>query len=385
MLANYLKKQNLNHDAVHLFVHHFIRATGAGLLGMFGVIYIYKLFGDVRILFLYQLILYGLIFATMPLAMKLVNKIGFKKSMIISLGFFIVFYLTLFAASQFSQTLLWLGIALLAQYINILLYWVPYHTDFALLTDKKKRAENYAMLTSFIAIISIALPILSAGIISYYGFGLLFLLTIIVVFFSSFPLFKISEINEQFTFTVRQTYRELFSKKNRHLFIGHFADGAQAWVGAIVWPIFIFILLDGDFFSVGFIASLVVMVTIVVKLIFGNLSDHMSKTKIVKFVSIFHAAGWVIKSFVASPFQIFAAATYHDLTGSATRVTFDSLMYEQAGQHKHYADEYSVLREISLCLSRVFVMLIALVVVSFFSLEIMFWIAAAASLFLRKL
>ena len=72
-------------------------------------------------------------------------------------------------------------------------------------------------------------------------FGLLFLLTIIIVLFSSFPLLKIAKIDEQFTFTVRQTYRELFSKKNRHLFVGHFADGAQAWIGAVVWPVFIFL------------------------------------------------------------------------------------------------------------------------------------------------
>ena len=386
MLAKYLKKQNLSHDAINLFVHHFIRSTGTGVIGMFGIIYIYQLFDDIRVPFIYYGILYLFVFLTTSSVMKnIVNKLGFKRSMILSLNFLVIFFLALFFAGRSPNPTLWLIVAMIAQYINIVLYWVPYHTDFAILTDEKKRAENYAMLSSFISIIAIILPVLSATIISYSGFGLLFLLAITFIVLSGFYLNKISKINEEFIFTTRQSLQELFSKKNRHLFVAYFSDGVQAIIGAIIWPLFIFILLDGNFFSVGFIASLVVLATVAVKITFGNLADHMSKIKIVKFVSIFHALGWVFKSFVTSPFQIFAAGTYHDITGSATRVPFDSLMYEQAGAHKHYADEYSVLREMSLCLSRVFVMAIAIVISYYFSLQVMFWIAAVASLFLRKL
>ena len=192
-------------------------------------------------------------------------------------------------------------------------------------------------------------------------------------------------INEKFSFSFLQTYKELFSKKNRNILIGYFADGVQGLIGALVWPLFIFLLLDNNFFSVGFVTSLVVFAAIGVKLIFGNLADRMSKTKIVKFISFFHALGWVFKSLVASPFQIFAAGAYHDITTSATRVSFDSLMYEQAGHYRHYADEYSVLREIALCLGRFVILIISIIVINFFSLEIMFWVAAVASLFLRKL
>ncbi|MGB0757794.1 MAG: MFS transporter [Patescibacteria group bacterium] len=382
MLKRYLEKQQLNQGAIDLFIHHIIRMVGTGLLGIFGPIYVYQVSGSVSILLLYNALVFLVVAVFDPLMMRVVNKIGFKSSMVTSLFFISGMFGALYMAGVTEFAVEWLIVAALLQSINIMLYWVPYHVDFTELTNRKTRGENLALLTATITIIAIILPVTSSSIIERYGFGLLFILSVAFVLFSSLYVRKIPVIKEKYSYGYLQTYRELFSKKHRRLFIGFFADGVQGMVGAIIWPVFIFLLLEGDFYSVGIITAVILLATVIIRFVVGDLADHMSKSKLVKYSTVFHALGWVFKSIVATPFQIFLAGTYHDMTGSATRVSFDSLMYEQADKSLHYIDEYSVLREISLCMARVVVMVLAVVMIQFAGIESLFWVAAVASLFM---
>lgn len=100
---------------------------------------------------------------------------------------------------------------------------------------------------------------------------------------------------------------------------------------------------------------------------------------------LLRSVGWAFKSFVQTPFHVFAAGTYHDFTNTATRIPFDTLMYERAADNGHYIDEYTVLRGIALSFGRVAGLLLAIFLVGFVGLNWLFLIAAAASLFLGLL
>ncbi len=381
-LKKYLSKQNFHPGAVNLFIHHLLRQIGTGLFGIFGPIYLYGIFNDIKTVFLFYIIGYGIYSLTLPWGMKIVNYFGFKKSMYYSLLSLVIYYMSIYLMGAASYLWLWFGITLVFWILTIYLYWVPYHTDFAKLTDKSNRGKNLAFLTGFIALTSIFTPVVSSVIISYAGYIWLFALIIFFIFLSSLYLKKIPSINEQFTYSLRKTYSELFSRKNFRLFIAYFSDGMQSSVGMIVWPLFIFLLLEGNFLSVGVLTSLVVLVTIAIRLLVGDWADRIAKKKIVRYTSVLHALGWVLKGLVVTPFHIFAAGSYHSFTTSATRISFDSLMYEKAADNGHYMDEYTVFRDMSLCMGRVVSLIIGLALLSVVSMQWLFGIAAFASLFL---
>lgn len=385
MIKSFLKRQSLSPDAIHLFAHYIVRLIGTGLLGIFGTIYIFQLFYRVEPILIYYIGIFMVVFFCSPIVMWLVNKIGFKKAMIQSLFFLSGAYLSLYAAQDSQLPSIWLSVSGILHAIFIMLYWVPYHTDFTLLTTPKMRGHNLALLTAGVSTVAIVLPIISSAIISSFNFGILFVLSTVIILYSIVYLKKTPEINEHFSFSYIETYKQLFSKKNRRLLLAYSGSAVQDIIGAVIWPIFIFLLLEGNYYSVGIITALITMASIVLQLITGSLADRFSKTKIVKFSASFHSIGWIIKSIVQTPFQIFAAGAYHDLTKSASQVSFDTLMYQQAGASKHYIDEYSVLRQISQALGRTLAMLLSLFLIQFIGIKALFWLAAVTSLFMGLL
>lgn len=385
VLQQYFDKQHLHKPAINLFRHHFFRLTATALLGIFGPIYLYEIFGEVTTVLWYALGAFGLVSISQPLMMKCINKIGFKRSMIIAQMILALLYGLWYVLGKSTPAEWLVLVAAVVHGFVIVLYWVPYHTDFALLTEGRSRGKNLALLTGLIAITSIITPTISSWIISYAGFGWLFTIILVLLCISTLFLREIPEITERYSYGYWQTYRELFKKKNRKMFLAYAADGAQSMIGANIWPLFIFFILDNNFLSVGIVTSLVVLVSVIVRLVFGNYADKMSKSKLAKGSSLLYALGWVFKSFVGTPFEVFAAGSYHNLTGSAARISIDSLMYERAASSGHYIDEYSVLREVALSLGRVMMLTAAIALLYFVDMAVLFWIAAVASLFIGLL
>ncbi len=384
-LKHYLYRQHLHKPAIHLFLHHFFRLVGTGLLGIFGPIYIYSIFTSIEVVIAYSVVVYGIVTITQPLVMQVINRIGFKISMQLSIGLLMVFFGSLYMMGVTEYASVWLVVAAVLVALVIMMYWVPYHTDFALLTEGRSRGKNLALLTGLIMIMSIITPTVSSWVITYGGFKWLFGSIVILLVISGWYLREIPQIEEEYSLSYWDAYLQMLQPENRKVVLAYIADGMQTIIGGVIWPLFIFFLFENDFVAVGYITSLVVMVSVVIRLVFGEYVDKMSKSKLAKVSSAFHALGWVFKGLVQTPFEVFAAGTYHDLTSSATRISVDSLMYERTAHKGHYADEYSVLREISLSLGRTLILLIALLLVGFVDINALFWLAAVASLFIGLL
>jgi MFS family permease len=151
-------------------------------------------------------------------------------------------------------------------------------------------------------------------------------------------------------------------------------------VGLIIWPIFIWQLLDGNYFEVGVISSLIVIVTVALQIVVGKYIDKGNKQKMLKYGSGLYALGWVFKIFIATAFQIFIASTYHSLVKVFARTSFDTLNYEMAADQGHYVDEYTVLREMAISFGRMLMSLLIIFLISKFNLEWSFILAALAAL-----
>jgi len=122
------------------------------------------------------------------------------------------------------------------------------------------------------------------------------------------------------------------------------------------------------------------------QLLMGNLTDRFNKRQILRWGSIFNSIGWMVKIFVETGFQIFVASTYHSFASIVMRTPFDTLMYEKAADSGHYIDEYTVLREIYLCIGQI--LMLFFIILSFWlwqSFAASFIIAALAALIISIL
>src|SRR3989339_245403 len=240
-------------------------------------------------------------------------------------------------------------LAIFAITIGRILFWIPYHTDMAKFAAPNTRGRGIGLMWASKTFLSVIMPLASGFIIARFG------------------------------------YKHVFKKKNRTLILANMANGAENAVGIIVWPIFIWKLLEGDYAAVGALSSLIVVVTIVLQLMVGKYTDILNKRKIIHWGSIFYALGWVGKIFVLTSFQIFIAGAYHQFVQIFKDTPFDALNYEIMADHGHYVDEYTVLKEIAVQLGKVLIFLFILLIALNLGLNWTFVLAALASLFVNLL
>lgn len=375
-----LRPSSLSQGLVALIFHKQISYLGASLFGLFLPIFLFEFFGNrVWAVFLYGAAYYFGAFLAEPLGAKIMTKIGLKKSMTLGIFLHLGFFISLFLKDYLSV----LAVTILSLIFYIawhVTYWVPFHTVFAETAPRKKLGAVVGFLNAGCSIISIIVPILSAWVITSLGYSVLLLVAATFVLLSVLPIFFVSVGQEVFEYGLYQTFKILFSKKERRLLILYASEGAENAVGFLVWPIFIFLLFKGKYLEVGAVATAVVFLSIFLQLLVGRLSDHYNPQKIFRFGASLTSFGWVLRIFVGTASQVFFVGVFHSLAAILMNTPFEAIMYTRAADAGHCVDEYTVLREMALGLVRTLILLLSAIFVIFFGFSITFILAALATL-----
>ena len=167
--------------------------------------------------------------------------------------------------------------------------------------------------------------------------------------------------------------------------LANIANGAENTVALVIWPIFIWQLLKGNFVAMGLLSSLIVFVGVILQLVAGKYTDIFNKRKLLHWGSIFYALGWLAKVFVLTGFHIFLVGAYHQFARIFKDTPFDALNYEYLADKGHYVDEYTVLKEIAVQVGKVLILIFAIIIVLNFGLNWTFALAALATLFVNLL
>ena len=372
-------KTKLKPGLVAVYSNRIIQQIAAGLLGFFVPIFLFIYFDyyiqGVILFYAINFMLFGLL---APTGAMIMSKIGLKSSMILGSLFLVGWFVSLYLLSNDWAFALILAIGFITLFR--MFYCFPYHNEFAKTSDRDRRGREIAFLVSISALVSIALPLIAGLIINKFNFSVLFLISIIIASISIIPILLLKPVREKYTYSYLQTFKELFSRKNRKLLFAYGGEGAEFIIGFVIWPIFIFQLLQGNYLFIGIISSFIILISIILRLAIGSLTDKMSKRKIIRTGSFLHAFGWIGKIFIQTAFQIFAVGAYHAFTSVIMRTPFTTLMYEQAADRGHYVDEYTVLREMAICFVRVLMLILIFILLCFASLNFTFILAAIATL-----
>lgn len=366
-------------NILYLYFSRILTQIGLGMYGTFGVIFLYEQFHEsiTNVLVLYILLVFGMAAGT-HIGAKFIGLLGMKKMMIVSTIFLIGMTLSFYFWNQAPITFLLIFFVSFVMYRS--LYWIPYHVEFAQFADKKTRGKQLAIFSNISEVFLAILPIIAGFLIAYEGYETAFLLATIISSLSVIPLFFIQETHEQYTWNFIQLIKELFQKENRALVISSIGNGARFTVNAVIWPIFIFILLDGSYSAVGIITSLTIVTLIALRFFVGNALDKMDREKILRIGTIADTTGWIVKLFIETGTGIFLAHTYHNFGRMVNKLSFDTEIYEQAADNGHYIDEYTVLKEMAFFGGRILMLGLSIFIIGFIGIKATFIVAALASL-----
>lgn len=291
-------------------------------------------------------------------AIWLIDKKGLRFMVFWGTIFLVGFYLILFMA-RFDP--IFLFIAAVFGGIQTGLYWTAYHIYFTELTDDRNQGQEVSVGGILSAVVLIAGPAFGGLMITYGGFGAVFIAMIVLLTASLLPLRFLPRQKNIVSIDVKKIVSILNPIREFRSYLALTGIGGSEVIYVIFWPLYIFPILSG-FAAVGFMAALGAFATSITTLMIGFLIDKMGAKRVINIVSPLDSILWIIKCVVSTPNQIYLVSTMRGVTASSQGMSFDSLVYERA-RHEDMA-AVIVQRELGLAIGR-FVML--------FFLGLLFW------------
>jgi len=382
-LLGQFKKIHFSKGLISLYSGKLLLEFGGKIFGIFFPIFLYQQYKDINLVVLY-FIIGSLGYAlTMQMGAKLMTKIGIRASLILSVFFRIPY----FAAFYFfpSNPALYTAIALVSTIIIRNLFWVPFHTESAKLSDKKTRGKQLSVIFSAAALLSMAAPLLAGFILERWDFAVIAILAGVLCIISIVPLWFLPPSKEEFSWSFLETWKYFLHPFNRRMVFAYMSDGLVNIINSVFWPLFIFTILDEQYQVMGLLTSGVILVGIVLRLFIGNLLDRWQKYKLVRVGVALNATAWFLKTLVVSGLHVFLVSTYHAFALIILRTSLDTLVYEKAADRGHYIDEYTVIKEISINMGRVIGLAGLIILLLFLPMQASFVVAGAAVLFVNLL
>ncbi len=376
----------INKSFFLLFEARVVTKIGQGLVALFVPIFLFNVFGgNLQKVVIYYIAVNILLVAGFVWAAKLLSVIGFRKGFYIGITSIMLFYVTFLVIDTKGATWL-IPLAVLLCAVHGIFYWLPYHVDLSKFTDKINRSRELGLISMVDNITSLILPIIAGILIALLGFSSIFSIAILLFLVSLFLYKRVPKVDERFIWSYKQTFKEIFRKEHRGLSLAFFGEGVESFIAGVIWPIFIFELLRGNFIQVGVITSLVILVALLIRVGLSFWIDKKRDSKkVLEWGTGLHSLGWIAKVFVTTASDIFFVGAYHEISKVIKNASWMTLRYETADAQGSYVDEFTILREVVLHSAHILVGIIILFMLYFLSLKWIFLIAALGSLGLNAI
>ena len=308
-----------------LFASTVLVNLALSMVMIFEPIYLYKIGYSLQKIMLFYLITYLIYFLIMPLGGKFARKKGYELGMLLGTILFSLFYIGLFFIEQYSF-LFYLVPFILA--LQKTFYWPAYHADFARFSDDSEEGREIGGFTMAVSLVYIIGPALAGFIIIQWGFGALFTFATIIFLASNIPTLITKEEFAIKDFSYKDAYLRLISKKNRKSFFAYLGFGEELIV-LVVWPVFISIIIT-DIFDLGLIITLATLITSIITLYIGKITDSRNKKSILSLGASFYSLAWFIRIFIINQVGIFFVDTLSRLSKNVIAVPLTAITYERA-------------------------------------------------------
>lgn len=350
---------------------------------IFEPIFIYLLFIDkyglsktLQLVLFFYLGVYFLYFLILPLGAKFARRFGFEHSIAVSTIFTALFYLSLFAS---SYDLSWIFVSIIAYALWKMFYWPAYHSDFAYFSadgEQGRQISNLLVLESIVYIIG---PLMGGLILEFSNFNVLFILVSVLMILSNIPMLITREQFEPADFSYKQAYRRLFRRDNLKKMFSLIGFGEELIV-LTIWPIFIYIVVK-DFLNLGVLTSVSILVTTIIFLYIGKVTDKGDGKGLLKFGVILYFFSWLLRLTTRNILGIFLVDAYSRISKQSISIPMTAITYKKA--HDTSIMKTILFFEMSLVLGKIIAIILAIILLQFFTpgWDVLFILAAVMSLF----
>jgi len=337
-------------ELTQIYLSAAIRSFAVSLISLFVPLYFYKELGYSLSDTLFFFVVYALVLGiTSPFAAKFSARYGCKHSVLVSMPFHILFLLLLYLLPS-SKIPLFIISAILG--ISLSFYWMGMHLVFRKASDGKHRGEEFGKKESISVLSTMFGPLLGGFLIKYMGFKIVFLLAAMLLFMSAFFLFLSKEEHVRYHFSLRT----LLDRKHWKDALFFISRGSRIMASDVVWPIFIFVILN-DYLSMGLLGFLLAGISALVLWLAGKFSDHYSRRKMLHYVTGFESLLWFLRAAVNSVGQVFGVSIFTSISYGLYESPAGALEYDRARGNE---TEYFVNREIFICIGRILILLVVL-------------------------
>ncbi|MBS3123498.1 MFS transporter [Candidatus Woesearchaeota archaeon] len=357
-------------ELTQVYISTALRSLAISLTGVFIPLYLMiELKYTLTETFLFYLFYSISLAIASPVAAKFAERYGIKHAVLISIPFYLAFLSGLYILPIIKIPLLILGVLV---GISLALYWMGMHLVFYHCSQEKHRGDEVGKREALSIASTIFGPLIGGTIIYFFGFGMIFLISSLLLLGSATFLFVSKDSYIHYRFSVRSIIDRKYWRNSLYFV----AKGMQVMAEGVLWPLLVYFILK-DYFKLGIMGSVLSGLGAVLFWQMGKLSDKVGKRKIVRWVSPLELISWIFRSLISSGSQILGATLLGALAYGIREPSLHALEYDKA---KGQAASYFVSREIFICLGRILVLLIVLALGSLNAGMVLTGVASLAAL-----
>jgi len=367
MILEHYWQRRAVHQAVRisgvraLYLNNLLRGLAGSMVAIFFPAYVF-LWGyengglamGLRVLILSLVIERGLVFLLAGPLGRLVKRIGFKMSILLSS---LLLSLWFILPAIFPRSLVLIIALSVVAAILIPIYWLARLSILSLDGDK----DRYGGEVSFLALLdqasSILGPFVGGVLVATSGFGLLFGVATFVCLLSAIPIFFVGDYQIKDGISLKHFEKWTRNKKERHLHWSFIGQGLANMVDANFWPLYVYLIV-GSFAVLGALTSISFALAAVAIYLAGRLFDKkralggVEDEKEYTLATIFLGLLTLLRPLISSVLGLLSFDAVFRMSLPFWGVDYDAYLFS-AGKRARSVLEFFTYREVIYSFSRV--------------------------------
>ncbi|MFT4244290.1 MAG: hypothetical protein ACMXYB_02440 [Candidatus Woesearchaeota archaeon] len=327
------------------------------LVGVFIPLYLYSQGVNLVEVFIFMGLVSFVKVLIQPFAISILNKIGFKWTLFLSIPIYIMFLYSINDISN-SYTELLISLTLLALYL--VLFWPAMHAEIA--QRSLGNSSKIGNLQLIITIVTAFAPVVGGFLLEFSSYQILLLISLILLILASIPLLLSKDIPlKKINFNYITIIKYLGLRKNRSN-VPFYGEGIEGTLVLVVAPILFFIWMNSNFATVGLILTIVSYITIIFVFIFKKIMLKYPKRRLLKRVSQVTSITWIFRcvAFSIGGVLLIISEVLDKMIGKAFYISYTSVLFDVEEKDKLF--DYIMQREVGIGFSK---FLISLVIATF--------------------
>jgi hypothetical protein len=306
-------------------------SIGNSLIFVFVPTFLFTQGISLTLILLYATIIYAVVLLVDPFSVKLINNIGFKWSLIISIPFqYLNFFLINLVESHWSI----IYIAAVVQGVYLSIFFTSLNADIATKSNSKV-ANDIGNLQILLALASGIAPFIGGVFLAYLPYNYLFFLSLGFTLVSCIPLLLMKDIPLEKITLRYKNYLTFLTKKGDSSRIYYLTEGAEIILFLYIWPIALYLLVFEQFHYMGLVLTSAAVVSIVIIVFLKKVLDTKPKENYLKFSAKIIGIEYLIKavSYVAPAFFIYIVEALAKINRNVHILARQSIYFSNAKEN----------------------------------------------------